>query len=67
MNNSFFSKLKRKAITVSAECVRRLTHSEKYVSLDVLCRYLGDGVVLNDKAKGLRKTIITQVCTKNSW
>ena len=67
MNNSFFSKLKSKAITVSAECVRRLTHSEKYVSLDVLCRYLGDGVVLNDKAKGLRKTIITQVCTKNSW
>ena len=65
MNNSFISKLRSKAITVTAECVRRLMHSEKYVSLDELCKYLGDSVVLNDKAEGLRKTVITQVCTKN--
>ena len=67
MSNSFFVKLKNRAIAVTAECVRRLKHSEKYVSLNVLYEYLGDSVVLNDKAKRLRKTIITQICTKNSW
>ena len=67
MGSIFLGKLKNKTLTIVAKYVRRFRSRDKYVSLEALCEYLGGSVALNDKAKAFRKTIITQVCTKNSW
>lgn len=60
--------LKTKKIIINkiAECVRRLRSPEKYKSIEFLCDYLGPDVHMNDKARSIRKMVVTQVCTWNS-
>lgn len=59
-------KINKKVIKI-AGCIRRLRNPKKYKSLGFLCDYLGDGVTLNRKAKAMINTIISQICTRDSW
>lgn len=67
MIKKLIGKISRTIIYSLSTYVRRNRSPEKYKSLDFLCQYLGNDVVLNDKAKELRNTVITQVCTSFSW
>ena len=58
--------IKKIIINKAAECVRRLRSPEKYKSLEFFCDYLGADVQMNDKARSVKKMIVTGVRTMKS-
>lgn len=67
MIKKFIGRIYKTIIYSLSTYIRRKRSPEKYKSLDFLCKYLGNDIQLNDKAKDLRNMVVSQVCTSFSW
>ena len=58
--------MKKETIRLFLGIIRRVLKPKKYKSVEYLCSYLGDDVILNDRANDIKKKRVTHICTLSS-